>query len=660
MRVRFLAMSAILISLIACTKDFDETAGPAVGRPAGDEKILNIPEGASAGVLAVKVTPAAVERIEQGVTRSEGTRSGVESIDLSLDEIRTWGFARMFRDEPFEADLRAAGLHLWYVARFDSEVDLRRAARALSSSESVAWVEYMRPPVRPSRRRLLSAADPGSVRVDGAPCNDPGLDKQWHYHNTGTLDGSKAGADVSLFDAWKVCSGDESVVVAVLDEPVQYDHPDLEANMWINTFDSDSKLRHGANFTTSTPGALNWNYRDSFGEAPTGHGTHVAGTIAAVNGNGKGVCGIAGGMNGRGGVKIMSCQVFGAKDREESVSDALIWAANRGAHIAQCSLGYSPLFNEYDWLNSCGYEVDAIDYFIAHPRTTGPLEGGLVIFAAGNDGNSRYYTSSGQRQQVKDLRIPMAFYEPSIAVASISPDYLPATYTCYGKWCDISAPGGDSEAFGDSGTIYSTLLTQDGSYGYMEGTSMACPHVSGVAALGLSHAAKLGKRFSTDEFRCLLLSSTDYIDNYFIGTKRSTNGYDYDRYGNMMGPFSCMLNMSDYKGKMGGGLVNAYKVLMAVEGTPVMTVPAGSQTAVSLEDFLGGAAQVMDFSVTDTYGEAQQIGLTCSRNNGKLLVMAPKSGAARLTLKCTIGETKVERPIAIVVRESFAANGGWL
>lgn len=283
-----------------------------------------------------------------------------------------------------------------------------------------------------------------------------------------------------------------------------------------------------------------------------------------------------------------------------------------------------------------------------------------MIFAAGNDGNSRYYTSSGQRQQVKDLRIPMAFYEPSIAVASISPDYLPATYTCYGKWCDISAPGGDSEAFGDSGTIYSTLLTQDGSYGYMEGTSMACPHVSGVAALGLSHAAKLGKRFSTDEFRCLLLSSTDYIDNYFIGTKRSTNGYDYDRYGNMMGPFSCMLNMSDYKGKMGGGLVNAYKVLMAVEGTPVMTVPAGSQTAVSLEDFLGGAAQVMDFSVTDTYGEAQQIGLTCSRNNGKLLVMAPKSGAARLTLKCTIGETKVERPIAIVVRESFAANGGWL
>lgn len=658
MRIQFVSLLAVVISLTACTKDFDETASGAFGPAAGEEKILNIPEGASSGVLAVKIDPAAAETIEQGVTRSEGTRSGVESIDLSLDEIRSMGFTRMFRDDLFEADLRAAGLHLWYVARFDKEVDLRQAACALSGSEAVSLVEYMHPPKRPAQTRLLAAVDPDGVRSETAPCNDPGLNRQWHYDNTGSVSGSKAGADISLFDAWKVCTGDESIVVAVFDEPVQYTHPDLEANIWTNTVDSDTRFLHGANFTTSTPSGLTWNYRDSYGDPPSGHGTHVAGTIAAVNDNGMGVCGIAGGMNGSGGVKIMSCQVFGSSDREEAVADALVWAANRGAHIAQCSLGYSPLFNEYDWLNQCGYEVDAIDYFIEHPRTTGPIEGGLVIFAAGNDGNSRYYASAGSRQQVKDLRIPMAFYAPSIAVAAISPDYLPATYTCYGKWCDISAPGGDSEIFGDPGTIYSTLLNN--SYGYMEGTSMACPHVSGVAALGLSYAAKLGKRFTTDEFRNILLASTDYIDGYFTGTKYSSSGYDYDRFGNITGYFSCTLNMSDYKGKMGGGLINAYKLLMAVEGTPVMTVPVGSQTSVSLEDFLGGAAQALDFSIIDTDGEAQKIGLVCTRNGGNLLVTGETCGAARVTLRCTIGETNVERKLAIIVRESFAMNGGWL
>lgn len=659
MRVKFLSVLAVVIAMISCTKDLDEAGGENCGTLSGEEKILSIPEGASAGVLAVKVTPAAVERIEQGVTRSEGIRSGVESIDLSLDDIQAHGFTRMFRDEPFESDLRAAGLHLWYVARFDQEVDLRRAAVALSRSDAVALVEYMRPAKRPARSRLLSAVEPDGTRAGEAPCNDPGLSRQWHYNNTGSLSGSKAGADISLYDAWKICSGDESIVVAVVDEAVEYTHPDLEANMWVNTIDSNSKLAHGANFTTSTPGALTWSYVDSYGDAPT-HGTHVAGTIAAVNGNGVGVCGVAGGMDGSGGVKIMSCQVFGTRDRNESVSDALIWAANRGALIAQCSLGYSPYYSEYDWLRECGYEVDAIDYFIAHPRTDSPIDGGLVIFAAGNDGNARYYTSNGSRQQVKDLRIPMAFYAPSIAVTSIAPDYLPATYTCYGKWCDIAAPGGDSDFFGKSGTIYSTLLTSEGSYGYMEGTSMACPHVSGVAALGLSYAAKLGKHFATDEFRQMLLSSTDYIDNYFVGTKRSTTGYDYNRYGEPTSYYSCTLNMPDYKGKMGGGLVNAYKMLMAVEGTPVMTVAAGSQTPVPMDAVLGGAAYVVDYSVIDTDGEAEKIGLTFTRSGGDLLVQGSKCGTARVTVKCTVGETDIERKLAIIVRDSFTPNGGWL
>lgn len=652
MKLKLLSLLALCISLAACTKDIDESAVDASPNAPGAEKIVNMPEGATAGVLAVKVSSAMAETIEQGLTRSDATRTGVGSLDASLDEIDASRFSRLLQDAPFEADLRAAGLHLWYKVSFDDATDLTRAAEALCRTEAVSAVEYMHPHRRPISRTKPVAAAPGDLTR--AASNDPGLSRQWHYHNTGAMKNAKEGADINLLDAWDICAGDESIVVAVIDEPVEYTHEDLAANMWVNTFDSEPEYRHGANFCTrkasGSPLAINLNY-----EGLEGHGTHVAGTVSAVNGNGKGVCGVAGGKNGRGGVKIMTCQIFDETDLDESAANAMIWAANRGAHIAQCSYGYDPSYSENKWLSWSDFEADAIEYFITHPRENGPIDGGLVIFASGNDGNSIY-----NNKQVMDLRIPPGCYASAIAVAAIGPDFLPGGYTCYGDWIDISAPGGDGDNFDTPGQIYSTLFTRDGGYGYIEGTSMACPHVSGVAALGLSYAAKLGKHFTVNEFRDMLLSSTNALDPYFVGTKES-QGYEYPRNGIGYGSWvPVTLYLNNYRGKMGGGLVDAYKMLMAVEGTPVRTVATGSESLIPLDFLLGGAAQVVDLTVADNDNAAQKLGLSYTVEKGGLKVSCTKAGAAKLTVKCIIGETEVERTFALVSRRNVTSNGGWL
>lgn len=344
---------------------------------------------------------------------------------------------------------RAAGLHRWYRMSYDPQVSLTKASVSLSSLDGVVYSE-------PARR--LKGAE--------AVFDDPELSKQWHYDNPST--GSyNALADINVVPVWKNFSaGSGDVIVAVVDGGVDLTHPDLDGVV-IAGGPEGSK-----NFVTGYTG---------YSISATTHGTHVAGTIAAVNNNGAGVCGVAGGRDGKGGVKILSCQIFSDKTDSDGNSpqgdsyNAMVWGADHGAVISQNSWGYVYESALKAKQGSVGSMKAAIDYFVKYAGCdsegnqlpTSPMKGGVVIFAAGNEAWPDAWPAE---------------YEGVIAVGAINATLSRSSYSNYGDWVDICAPGGDSVV---DPMILSTL--PDGKYGYLQGTSMACPHVSGVAALLVSY-----------------------------------------------------------------------------------------------------------------------------------------------------------------------------
>ncbi|MBN9420594.1 MAG: S8 family serine peptidase [Candidatus Eremiobacteraeota bacterium] len=290
----------------------------------------------------------------------------------------------------------------------------------------------------------------------------------WGLHNTGQ-NGGTADADIDAPEAWAIHSGRaDAPIVAVIDTGVDYNHPDLKDNIWVNQGEipGNGKDDDGNGVVDDVYG---FNAFDKTGNPMDrhSHGTHCAGTIAGVGNNGQGMVGV----NQR--ARVMPIKIF---DNSGSTNAAAIirginYATKMGARVTSNSWG--------------GGESNKaiLDAFRSSPA--------LHIMAAGNKGENTdtkpHYPSSYEMAN-------------NVSVAASDRNDEKPGFSSYGpKSVDIAAPGKE---------IFSTL--PDGKYGYKSGTSMATPHVSGVAALVTS----LYPNISNEELKARLLDGADHLANW--------------------------------------------------------------------------------------------------------------------------------------------------
>ena len=690
------ALMATAMALAACTKDFQENA------PLQQETLAEKLVGGAAGEI---VPGSLLVKLDENSTRKIMEGGFNEISGELLDGLQATSFTPAIPATPKNAEVaRKYGLHQWFTIGFDEQIKPEAVAAKVAKSAMVRSVQYNRliQPIRtgdvqPFVPQPMTRAEGDS----GFPFNDPFAEHQWNLHNDGSIKGSVAGADVGVKDAWRLTGGDPSVVVAVFDCAVAYRHEDLADAVWKNQGEMDGESgvdddgngfiddKYGFNFVNCfainsdyVNGKLDGNAQTAVKGQPlnsnkgTGHGTHVAGIIGATNGNGKGVSSIAGGTGNGDGVRLMTCQIYEGSSYcvDAQAAAAFIYAADNGACIAQCSYGnYKIITSDFDYINGTEdidgspLENAALRYFLDPANSNHEsLEGNIAVFASGNHSNP-YSSYPGALPYV-------------LSVTAFGNNYLPGGYTNYGPGCKIAAPGGEyGNIKGDySGMILSTgvsaaaspspgVVTEKGenkNYVYMQGTSMACPHVSGVVALGISYAKKLGKKFTREEMTSLLLSSVNDLDSFNKGGTREFIKSNVDGTKETV-----QIDMNRYKGQMGTGAVDAWKFLMAIEGTPSVMAAVGEKVRIDLSDYCNPSLKY-EISVDEASNASLGLSSDPVIKEGFLEIECSKIGAGKIVLSSAVGKDperedgignmNYSREISIVSRPYVAKNGGWL
>ncbi len=315
---------------------------------------------------------------------------------------------------------------------------------------------------------FIEYAEPSYIRSAQAIPNDPGYPQQWHYKT------------IALPQAWDdyIAKGNNEVIVAVLDDGIRRNHPDLENNI----------LDTGYDFISDLQSAADGNGQDTDPSAPAGtficgdhysntiHGTHVAGTIAAVYNNRIGVTGVAWKS------KIMPVRVLGVcGGAEEDIQQGLLYAAGLPNSSGKIPLQKAKVVN----MSLGGPSPNASTQAIINQVVT---QGVTVIAAAGNEAVNNKWDPKNPNP----VEYPCA-YNNVICVGAASPSLFSglerAPYSNYNAYVDIVAPGGNLESIFSKSGVLSTAWDDNYNqpdYKSLQGTSMATPHVSGVAALMLS------------------------------------------------------------------------------------------------------------------------------------------------------------------------------
>ena len=412
--------------------------------------------------------------------------------------------------------------------------------------------------------------EPDVIAQITAVPNDPEYPSQWHYFSPSTPVGGTTYYGVDAIGAWNQGASGNSAVVAVLDTGIT-PHPDLGLSQ-VGGVVTGAKIAGQYDFVNNATMGGDGNARDTNardegdyynGSASSWHGTHVAGTIAALTNNGMGVAGIAG------DARLLIARVLGRGGGYGSdIADAIKWAAQ----VPVAGVPLAPVKANVINLSLGGYSPSCPSYY-ADAITAATSAGTMVVVAAGNS------------NMAVDQFTP-ANCAGAVTVAAVGPTGIRSYYSNYGDGVDIAAPGGDAIVGGDlsSGRIRSTWFngattvgTATPTYGNMQGTSMATPHVVGVAALlyGLMPNASVATIYQ------------------FLTESNNLTPFPSDTSDN-----ACTLTTC------GPGIVNASKSVQAISlGLPTATItltPTNSVTPVATVTFTATATKSPTFTASAT------------------------------------------------------------